>query len=339
MNRVWTGFLEAKPKSAFRNLKSAMLLGSMLSALCASAEAQQAPKLWRIGFLASTANRSGIEYFRQALRELGYLEGENVAIEYRPAEGNLDRMPALAAELVRLKVDVIVTTSIPATRAAKNATAVVPIVMQAGDPVAGGLVASLAQPGGNITGTTTLSIDLAGKRLELLKEIIPKVSRVAVLFNPGGGAPLQMKEIETAARGMGMLVQFLEVRTPNPDFHTAFRTAAKGQVGGLIPIRNAIMRNHRHRIADLAAKNRLPAVYPDSDFVEAGGLMSYGPSHAELYRRTALYVDKILKGAKPADLPVEQPKKFEFIINLKAAKQIGLTIPPNVLARADRVIK
>jgi putative tryptophan/tyrosine transport system substrate-binding protein len=322
----------------------ALSLGALLFALCSSAEAQQPKKIPRIGYLAlgsPSGNPFRIEAFRQGLRELGYVEGKNIIVEYRYAEGKFDRHPALAAELVRLKVDVIVTAGPPSTRAAKEATATIPIVMtQVGDPVGSGFVASLARPGGNITGLATLAPELSGKQLELLKEIVPKLSRVAVFgtsTNPDNAQLL--KEVELAAKAFGVKLQYLDIRDPK-DIGTAFRAASKGRADAVIMrVGGGIVGAHRTQIADLAVKSRLPAIYYDPQFVEAGGLMTYGINVTDLDRRVATYVDKILKGTKPADLPVEQPKKFEFIINLKAAKQIGLTIPPNVLARADRVIR
>ena len=307
------------------------------------AQAQQSTKIPRIGYLGATsrsANAARIEAFRQGLRELGYVEGKNIIIENRYAEGKLDSLPALAAELVRLKVDVIVTAGPAATRPAKEATSTIPIVMtNEGDPVRTGFVASLAQPGGNITGLSTLAPELSGKRLELLKEIIPKLTRVAVLgtsTNPGYAQAL--KEIELAAGAFKVKLQYLDVLDPK-DIESAFRAAGKGRADAVLLLNGSSFISHRTQIAELAVKSRLPGIYNQTTFVEAGGLMSYGVNRNDLDRRASTYVDKILKDIKPADLPVEQPKKFEFIINLKAAKQIGLTIPPNVLARADKVIK
>jgi putative tryptophan/tyrosine transport system substrate-binding protein len=307
------------------------------------AHAQQPGKIARIGYLTGpslSANTERIEAFRQGLRELGYIEGKNIVIEWRSAEGKLDRLPAVAAEQARLKADVIVTTGPTRTSAAKEATVTIPIVMtQDTDPVANGFVASLARPGGNITGLSTLAPEISGKQLELLKEIVPRFSRVAVLWassNPGNAQAL--KEMERAAGAFGVKLQFLDILGPK-DIGTALRTASKGRADAVLVLQNGIATANRTEIAKLAIKSRLPAIYPRSDFVEDGGLMSYGVIFTDLDRRAATYVDKILKGAKPADLPVEQPKKFEFIINLKAAKQIGLTIPPNVLVRADKVIK
>jgi len=307
------------------------------------ANAQQPKKVPRIGFLSGdspTPSSARYEVFRQRLRELGYVEGKNIVIEYRWAEGKLDRFPALAAELVRLKVDVIVTWGPTATLSAKEATNTIPIVMaNDADPVASGVVASLARPGGNITGFSTLSPELSGKRLELLKEIVPKLSRVAVLgASTSTSSALALRETELAAGALGVQLQFLDVQTPN-DIEIAFRAASKGRAEAVLVLGGPVLVFQRTQFVELAAKSRLPAIYPQSEYVEDGGLMSYGTNVADLYRRAAVYVDKILKGTKPADLPVEQPKKFEFVINLKAAKQIGLTIPPNVLVRADKVIK
>ena len=308
-------------------------------------EAQQPKKVHRVGYLSgasfsSSSMSARIESFRQVLRELGYTEGKNIFIEWRSAEENADRMQELAAELVRLQVDVIVTGGSTSTRSAKKATSTIPIVMaQDDDPVGSGFVASLARPGGNITGLSTLSPELSGKRLELLKEIVPRLSRVAVIGNlTSPGSPQGLKEIELAAGALGVKLQHLDVQNPN-DIETAFRAAGKGRADAVIELSGAVLISQRTRVAELAAKSRLPAIYHRREFVEAGGLMSYATNIIDLERRAATYVDKILKGAKPTDLPVEQPKKFEFIVNLKAAKQIGLTIPPNVLARPDKVIK
>jgi|SRR5215510_1339897 len=308
------------------------------------AEAQQPKKVPQIGYLSvssPSAMSTRTEAFRQGLRELGYVEGKNIVIEWRSAEGKRDRVPSLAAELVRLKVDIIVTAGPPATRSAKEATVTIPIVFaQDGDPVASGFVASLARPGGNITGLSTLAPELSGKRLELLKEIVPQLSRVAVLGNSTNPANAQvLKETELAAGAFGVKLQYLDVLNPK-DIETAFRAASKGRAGAvLMTVSGGVVLSQRTQVVELAAKSRLPAMYIIREYVETGGLMSYGVSSIDLDRRAATYVDKILKGAKPADLPVEQPTKFELVINLKAAKQIGLTIPPNVLVRADRVIK
>ncbi len=307
------------------------------------AEAQQPTKNPRIGYLSGSSPSTSParrEAFWQGLRELGYVEGKNIVIEQRYAEGKFDRLPALAAELVRLKVDIIVTAGPQTTRPAKQATSTIPIVMaQDPDPVGNGFVASLARPGGNITGLATFAPELSGKQLELLKETVPKLSRVAVFgtsINPGNAQSL--REVELAAQAFGVKLQYLDVLSPK-DFETAFRAAGKGRADAVLMLPGSVLGLQRAQLADLAVKSRLPAIYPQAEFTEAGGLMYYGTNTPDLFRRAATFVDKILKGAKPADLPVEQPTKFEFIINLKAAKQIGLTIPPNVLARADRVIR
>jgi putative ABC transport system substrate-binding protein len=320
-----------------------LTLCALLFALCVRAEAQQQKRLPQIGYLSvlsPSSDSTRIEAFRQGLRELGYVEGKSAAIEFRYVEGKLDRLPDLARELVHLRVDVIVVGGSTATRAAKNVTKLIPIVMAHGsDPVELGFVASLARPGGNITGLTHLAPELGGKRLELLKEMIPQLSRVAVLTDPGtGGHGPQIKELEVAARALSLQLRLAEVRAPN-ELESAFSAMTTGRVGAFIGLQQPTLDRLRERIVDLAAKNRLPAMYPNSEYVETGGLMSYAADIVAMFRRSTVYVDKILKGAKPADLPVEQPTKFEFIINLKAAKQIGLTIPPNVLARADKVIK
>jgi ABC-type uncharacterized transport system substrate-binding protein len=322
-----------------------ILIAVVLLAFRVAVEAQQPKKVPRIGYLSvssPSAMSTRTEAFRQGLRELGYVEGKNIVIEWRSAEGKRDRLPSLAAELVRLKVDIIVTAGPPATRSAKEATVTIPIVFaQDGDPVASGFVASLARPGGNITGLSTLAPELSGKRLELLKEIVPRLSRVAVLGNSTNPANAQvLKETELAAGVFGVKLQYLDVLDPK-DIETAFRAASKGRADAvLMTVSGGVVLSQRTQVVELAAKSRLPAMYIIiREYVETGGLMSYGVSLIDLDRRAATYVDKILKGAKPADLPVEQPTKFEFIINLTAAKQIGLTIPPNVLVRADRVIK
>jgi len=320
-----------------------LAVGGLLLALGFPTEAQQAKKVPRIGYLSSTSPSAGasrIEAFRQGLRDLGYIEGENLVIEWRYAEGKLDRLPALAAELVRLNVDIILSASPPVTGAVKEATVTIPIVMAHDpDPVGNGFVASLARPGGNITGLASLAPELSGKRLELLKEIIPRLSRVAVLgYSTEPGYAQVLKEIELAAGAFRLQFQYLDVLDPK-DIETQFRTAAKGRADAILIMNSPIFIAYRKQVTDLAAKNRLPAIYYSTEFVEDGGLMGYGVSFTDLYRRAPTYVDKILKGRNPADLPVEQPKKFEFVINLIAAKQIGLTIPPNVLARADRVIR
>jgi len=321
-----------------------LALSAVLFALSVSAQAQQAGKIPRIGYLAASSlsgQSARIEAFRQGLRELGYVEGKNIVIEYRSAEGKLDRLPALAAELVRLKVDIIVTGGPIPTRVAKGATSTIPIVMtQDVDPVGTGLVASLARPGGNITGLSTLAPELSGKQLELLKETIPKLSRVAVFgTSTRAGNAQALEEIELAAKAFGVKLQYLDVLGPK-DIETAFRAASKGRADAvLMMVAGGIANSLRTQIADLAVKSRLPAIYDRSEFVDDGGLMSYGVNRSDLARRAATYVDKIMKGRTPADLPVEQPMRFEFVINLNAAKQIGLTIPPNVLVRANRVIR
>ena len=318
-------------------------LSVMLIALGVPAKAQQPKKVPRIGFLGGASSSSyavRIDAFRQGLNELGYIEGKNIVIEYRYAEGKLDRLPALAKELVGLKPDVIVAAPTPSVLAAKKASATIPIVfVSVADPVGSGLVASLARPGENITGLTVLVPELSGKRLELLKEAIPKVTRVAALWNPANPAQkLVWKEMQAAAQELRLQLQSLEVRSGN-DFDIAFEAALRERTQALIPSPEPLINTQLKRIVEFAAKNRLPAMYGGPEVVDAGGLMSYAPNYIDQYRRTAIYVDKILKGAKPADLPVQQPMKFEFIINLKAANQIGLTIPPNVLVRADKVIK
>ena len=308
------------------------------------AHAQQPTKIPRIGYLTNTSLSTGaanIESFRQGLRDLGYVEGKNIVIERRSGEGNRDRQRALAVELVRLKIDVIVASGSGDIRAAKEATATIPIVMvQSGDPVGSGVVASLARPGGNITGLSTLRPELSGKRLELLREIVPRLSRVAAFGSSTTADHAQvLKELDLAAGAFGVKLQYLDVLSPK-DVETAFHAAIKARADAVLLMSSGpLISSQRLRITELAVKNRLPVMYERAAEVEAEGLMSYGVSVTDLYRRAATYVDKILKGTKPADLPVEQPTKFEFVINLKAAKQIGLTIPPNVLARADKVIK
>ena len=310
------------------------------------AEAQQPKKVPRIGYLSANEPASEFtrsEAIRLALRELGYIEGQNIAIEYRYAEGKIDRLPELAAELVRLKVDVIVVAGgTPWVRAAKNATKTIPIVMTGAglDPVEAGLVESLARPGGNVTGLTDLGRELGGKRLELLKEAVPRVARVAVLYGPGAPSiVLEVKEfLPVTARALRLTIRSWEVRDAD-GFERVFAALNKERWDGLYVPGGPLMNANEKRIASFALKSRLPSVYANRQFVDAGGLMSYGADLTDSYRRVAYYVDRILKGAKPADLPVERPMKFEFVINLKTAKQIGVTIPPNVLARADKVIK
>jgi putative tryptophan/tyrosine transport system substrate-binding protein len=320
-----------------------LTLCTMLFALCLPAEAQQPKKVPRIGaFVPASASAAPqlIEALRQGLREHGYVEEQNITLEPRYAEGKIERLAGFAAELVRLKADVIVVGSTPGIIAVKNTTGAIPIVMvTTGDPVAGGLVASLARPGGNITGLTALGQELSGKRLELLKEAVPKVSRLAVLSNPTNpDSGMSLKGMELAARALGVQFRVQEVHDP-AELDKAFQATTREGAKALMVLPDAMFVSQRERIVTLSAKSRLPAMYPHEEFVDAGGLMFYGASLADMWRRAATYVDKILKGAKPADLPVEQPKKFALIINLKAAKQIGLTIPPNVLVRADRVIK
>jgi len=321
----------------------AVALCTVLFALCVSAHAQQPTKIPRIGLLFTatpSAAAARIEAFRQGLRELGYVEGKNILIEQRYAEGQLNHMNELAAELVRLKVDVIVTIGPAATRPAKEATHAIPIVMGVDDdPVGNGFVASLARPGGNITGLASLAPEIGGKQLELLKEIVPRLSRVAVLgtsTQPGNAQSL--REAEVAAQALAVKLQYLDVLSPK-DIEPVFRTASNGRAEAVLVLRASVFFSHRKQIVDLAAKRQLPAMYYTTEYVEEGGLMTYGVSITDLFRRAATYVDKILKGARPAELPIEQPTKFELVINLKTAKRIGLTISPNVLARADRVIK
>ena len=329
--------------SRARPVGQTVALYAMLFALCVPANAQQPTKVPRIGYL-SAASASAIaartEPFRRSLRELGYLEGKTIVIEWRSAEGKLDRLPALAAELGSLNVDIIVSTGPTVTRAAKEATTAIPIVMtQDNDPVADGFVASLAHPGGNITGLATLAPELSGKRLELLKEILPTLARIAVFgtsTDPGNSQLL--KETELAARAFGVQLQFLDVPSLK-DVKTAFQAASKGGANAVLVLNSPVFVSQRTQLANLAVRSRLPVMYYRREYVEEGGLISYSVSYTDLDRRAAIYVDKILKGAKPADLPIEQPTKFELVINLKAAKQIGLTIPPNVLARADKVIR
>ena len=305
--------------------------------------AQQPGKVPRIGVLelgSPSASASQIKAFQQGLHDLGYIEGKNIILEYRYAHGKLDLLPELAAELVRLQVDAIVTRSTAPIRAAKNASKTIPIVFAtAGAPIEDGLVASLARPGGNVTGLALLSAEMDGKKLELLKEAFPKVTRVAFLWTVGSArGDLRVREVEAAAKALGLRLQSLGV-TGSDDFERVFEEAKKGGAQALISVPSPFLATHRALIFDFAAKNRLPAMYSTSDFVEAGGLMSYGPDLLDNWRRAAIFVDKILKGRTPADLPVEQPMKFEFIVNLQAAKKIAVTIPPNVLVRADKVIK
>jgi putative ABC transport system substrate-binding protein len=317
-----------------------LTLCAMLLALCASA--QQPKKVPRIGFVTGFSPEGpNVEAFQLRLRDLGYIEGKNILFEYRYAEGKNERFPSLVAELVQLKVDVLVITAVPAIRAAKQATKTIPIIILINaDPVAFGIVDSLAHPGGNITGIARLTRELGGKRLELFKEAVPRISRVGVLWNANGTAlHFAFKQYESAARELKIQVQSLELQGPNPELEGAFQVAAKERANGLITITDALLSRYPKRIADLAIKNRLPSMCERNDYVEAGCLMSYSSNDAESYRRAAVFVDKILKGKKPADIPVEQPTQFELVINLKTAKQIGLTIPQSVLYRADKVIR
>jgi putative ABC transport system substrate-binding protein len=321
-----------------------LALGSILFALGLPAEAQPPTKIPRIGYLnpaeTSQYRDSRIEAFRQGLRELGYVEGKNIIIEYRYAEGNSERLPELVRELIDLKVDIIFVMGTPAVRAAKNATATLPIVTTSSDPVRLGLVGGLARPGENITGLTTFTSELAGKRLELLKEIVPQVSRVAVLWSsgPASASELAKKETEVAARSLGVKLEYAEVSTPY-DIEHAFSLMRKRNAGALLVLRSPMIVNQIGRVVDLALKSRLPAMVDNQGFVRLGGLMGYGANLADLDRRAATYIDKILKGAKPANLPVEQPTKFELVINLKTAKALGLKIPAHLLMEANLVIE
>ncbi len=320
----------------------ALALGILVAPLTASA--QPAGPVYRIGLLdysvPDSARLNWWKAFQERMRELGYVEGKTIGIEWRYAEGKADRLPGLASELVRLKVDVIVTSGPAATRAAKEATVTIPIVTaQDPDPVKNGLVASLARPGGNITGLSTLAPEISGKKLELMKEIVPRLSRVAVLGSsttPGNAQAL--RETELAARALGVQLQYIDVLSPK-DIETAFRAASKGQADGVLMLQSPVFVNERTQLANLAVKSRLPAIYDRREFVDDGGFICYGTNFADLSRRAATYVDKILRGAKPGDLPVEQPSKFELVINLKTAKALGLTIPQSILIRADEVIQ
>jgi ABC-type uncharacterized transport system substrate-binding protein len=335
------------PKSAIQNPKWAGLLALALAfTLCgAVADAQQTGKIFRIGFLdpSTASGMAGLsETFRQEMRKLGWIEGKNIAIEYRFAEQKLDRLPQLAAELVHLKVDLIVVSGTPPAVAAKKATTTIPIVMAASaDPVGAGLVASLARPGGNITGLSGLAVELNTKRLEILKDAVPKVARVGILRPPGIsiGRDLQLKELRGAAVALKLKLEEIETQLDVQGLESAFQTAKQRQVNAIMTTNATSFLAERKRIVDLAGKHRLPAIYFQKEFVDEGGLMSYGADLSDLFRRAAVYADKILKGAKPADLPVQQATKFEFIINLKAAKQIGLTLSPDFLARANKVTK
>jgi putative tryptophan/tyrosine transport system substrate-binding protein len=322
-----------------------LALSAVLFAPCLSAQAQKSAKIPQVGLVVANPETTSARGLQQGLFELGYIDGKNIRFEYRYTDRNLDRIPSLVLELVQLKVDVLVLSNFRAIRAAKQTTQTIPVVMvTTQDPVETGIIDSLARPGGNITGLTRLTRDLSGKRLELLKEAVPKISRVGILWDArpdveASGSAIALKEYEEAAHALKLKLQSLEVRGPNPDWEGAFQAAAKGRAGALLTIHNALIVRHPKRIADLAIKNRLPSMYEGSSYVEAGGLMSYSSNDTDQYRRAATYVDKILKGAKPADLPVEQPTKFEFVINLKTAKALDLTIPQSVLFRADRVIK
>jgi putative tryptophan/tyrosine transport system substrate-binding protein len=342
------------PQSEIRNpqflgLVCAMVfaLCSLLLAPCSAVDAQQAGKVPRIGYLdnsTASGSKSLLEVFRQELSKLGWIEGKNIAIEYRFAEQKNERLPELAADLVRLKVDLIVVSGGPVPLAAKAATSTIPIVMATStDPVGAGLVASLARPGGNVTGLSGLSNELITKRLEILKDAIPRLSRVGLLRTPGGeigsDPDIQTKDLWAAATALKLKLEEIKTQPDAKGLENAFQTAKQKQVGAILTMAGRRFSAERKRIVELAGKYRLPAIYPHKEYVEAGGLMSYGPDGTDLYRRAAAYVDKILKGAKPADLPVQQATKFEFVINLKAAKQIGLTVPPDLLARANQVIK
>src|SRR5215467_2440982 len=344
----WRG----RPKSFDRRERTqmkkqllALSFGAMLFTLCAPVEAEQTGKVFRIGFLdpSTVASMAAqLEAFRQELRKLGWIEGKNISIEYRYAEGKLDRYPELAADLVRLKVDLIVASGGATPLAAKRATSTIPIVMTStGDPVSQGLVSSLARPGGNVTGNSSLSPELNTKRLEILKDAVPKLAQVGLLWGPGGSvlSDLQLKELRSAAVALKLKLEEIETQPDAKGLESAFKTVKQKQVGAIMTTPANRFFAERKRIVELAVKYGFPAIYPQKEFVDEGGLMSYGADYIDLYRRAAVYVDKILRDAKPADLPVQQATKFEFVINLKAAKQIDLTIPPEVLARANKIIK
>jgi ABC-type uncharacterized transport system substrate-binding protein len=319
------------------------LLGGAAVAWPLVARAQQAGKVWRIGILDTTSvalNAANFDALRQGLRQHGYIEGQNLVIDYRSADGRVERFPDLAAELVHLKVDLIVTRGTPAVVAVKNATKTIPVVMAAsGDPIGAGVVAGLARPGANVTGLSAFVTELQAKRLELLKELVPGINRIAALLNMSSPAtPPQWEQTKAAARTLAIEPQLLDVRKPE-DLNRAFETAIRQRAEALVVGINALTQANRRPIADLATKHRLPAIYPSREFVDAGGLVAFGVNYPDLYRRAATYVDKILKGAKPADLPIEQPTKFEMVINLKTAKALGLDVPPTLLARADEVIE
>jgi len=325
-----------------RTAKRLVLRFAIVVALCVSAEAQQAKKVSRIGYLgggSAELEKVWIDAFLQGLRELGYFEGKNTVVERRYAAGRYEELPGLAAELIRLKVDVILAASTPVADSAKKSTTSIPIVMVVADPVGTGLVASLARPGGNITGLSDFHADLVTKRLELLKEVVTPLSRVAVLSNPASPTcSTQFKHLNAAGPALALTLVAVEARNPE-DLGNSFSLIKRERAGAVFVCGDRMFNTHRQQIFELVNNNQLPAIYSTKEYADSGGLMSYGANFPELYRRAAIYVDKILKGAKPADLPVEQPTKFELVINLKAAKQIGLTIPPNVLAKADRVIK
>jgi putative tryptophan/tyrosine transport system substrate-binding protein len=319
------------------------LLSGTAAAWPLVARAQQAGKVWRIGILDTTSvalNAANFDALRQGLRQHGYIEGQNLVIDYRSADGRVERFPDLAAELVHLKVDLIVTRGTPAVVAVKNATKTIPVVMAAsGDPIGAGVVAGLARPGANVTGLSAFVTELQAKRLELLKELVPGINRIAALLNMSSPAtPPQWEQTKAAARTLAIEPQLLDVRKPE-DLNRAFETAIRQRAEALVVGINALTQANRRPIADLATKHRLPAIYASREFVDAGGLVAFGVNYPDLYRRAATYVDKILKGAKPADLPIEQPTKFEMVINLKTAKALGLDVPPTLLARADEVIE
>jgi len=319
-------------------------LCTLLLALSFPADAQQPKKIPRIGYVSGTGDSQTpgyqVEAFRKGLRELGYIEGKNILVDYRYIEGRTDLVPSLVAEFLKLNVDILILTNPPAIRLAKQATKTIPIVMvTTEDPVTAGVVDSLARPGGNITGVSRLTRELSGKRLELLKEVVPGISRVGVLWGTTTGRRNNFQTYEPPARALKIALQSLEVHGPNPDLEGAFRDAVKGRVSALVTVRTSLLSPHAKFIAEMAMKHRLPSMFEVSDFVEAGGLMSYATNDSESFRRAAFYIDKILKGAKPGEMPVEQSTKFELVVNLKTAKQIGLTIPDSVLFRADKVIK
>jgi len=325
-----------------KTVRLVVMLALVLLTAPLIAEAQQPKNVPRIGLLITNsraAESTNIEAFHRGLQALGYVEGQNIIMEYRYADGKLEQLPQFAAELVRLNVAVIVTSGSPPTRAAQQATKTIPIVMTVvGDPIEGGFVASLAQPGGNITGLTIMTSQLSGKRLELLKEAVPEIARVAVFVDPTLTAQ-QLQEAQLASQALGITLQLLHVQSPNPDLDGAFSTATRQRADALLIPTGQVLNLHRKRAVDLAAQSRLPAIYFYRAFVEDGGLMSYGPSLPDNWRRAATYVNKILQGTKPADLPVEQPMKFELVINLKTAKALGITMPPSLLLLADEVIQ